>query len=76
VAEWSIAAVLKTVLSPLIKALTEVRIRTVTNGAEGNASNICQYNVNGIGRTFLPYLTTTGGRGVATIAVVARVAFM
>lgn len=54
VAEWSIAAVLKTVLSPLIKALTEVRIRTVTNGAEGNASNICQYNVNGIGRTFLP----------------------
>ena len=65
VAEWSIAAVLKTVLSPLRYAFTEVRIRTVTNGAEGNASNICQYNVNGIGSHFCPSPTTTGGAGVS-----------
>ena len=63
VAEWSIAAVLKTVLSPLRNALTETRRRTVTNDAEGNASNICQYNVNEIGSHFCPSPTPTGGRG-------------
>jgi len=61
VAEWSIAAVLKTVLSPLRKALTEVRIRTITNGAEGNASNNGQYNGNGIERTFLTSTNVNGG---------------